>query len=204
MHGEVRHPLLRYHAIIAPLFAHVGRCGWPLSHGAPTGVPWSQRLGVVDPVADPGEEEPTMRVWYVTLLSIVVALTCLVTPPTWAGAHSGHVMVTPADVQWADAPALPPGAQFVVLEGLAAAPERKPTVRVRWLNEAMRNTRSREEAFSGKILMRDDVFSMPCDPSSLPWRHPCRERCRTRPSQGSREAHQKIQSHWHSRLPTSY
>jgi Domain of unknown function (DUF4437) len=63
------------------------------------------------------EKEPTMRAWHVILLSTIAALTSLVTPPTWAGEHRGHVMVTPANLQWADAPALPPGAQFVVLEG---------------------------------------------------------------------------------------
>jgi quercetin dioxygenase-like cupin family protein len=63
------------------------------------------------------EKEPTMQAWHVTVLATLFTLTFLVTPPTWAGAHSGHVIVTPADVQWADAPALPPGAQFVVLEG---------------------------------------------------------------------------------------
>jgi hypothetical protein len=63
------------------------------------------------------EKEPTMRVWYVTLLSIVVAVTFLVIPPTWAGEHSGHVMVTPADLQWTDIPSLPPGAKPAVIEG---------------------------------------------------------------------------------------
>jgi hypothetical protein len=57
-----------------------------------------------------------MRAWHVTLLSTTVALTFLVTPPTWAGEHSGHVMVTPADLQWADVPALP-GAKLAVIEG---------------------------------------------------------------------------------------
>ena len=43
-----------------------------------------------------------MRVGTVRLLSIVVALTFVVMPPIWAGEHSGHVMFTPADLQWAD------------------------------------------------------------------------------------------------------
>jgi hypothetical protein len=63
------------------------------------------------------EKEPTMRTWYVTLLSIVVVLTFLVMPPTWAGEQSGHVMVTPADLQWADIPSLPGGAKLAVIEG---------------------------------------------------------------------------------------
>jgi Domain of unknown function (DUF4437) len=58
-----------------------------------------------------------MRVWYVTLLSTMVALTFLVIPPTWAGEHRGHVMVTPADLQWVDVPSLPAGAKIAVIEG---------------------------------------------------------------------------------------
>jgi hypothetical protein len=58
-----------------------------------------------------------MHTWHVTLLSTTVALTFLVTPPTWAGEHSGHVMVTPADLQWADIPSMPGGAKIAVIEG---------------------------------------------------------------------------------------
>jgi hypothetical protein len=54
-----------------------------------------------------------------TSLSIVVALTFLVTPPTWAGEHSGHVMLTPADLQWTDIPSLPRGAKLtLILSGM--------------------------------------------------------------------------------------
>jgi hypothetical protein len=42
---------------------------------------------------------PQLIQWTVTLLSIVVAVTFVVMPPTWAGEHSGHVMFTPADVR---------------------------------------------------------------------------------------------------------
>jgi quercetin dioxygenase-like cupin family protein len=63
------------------------------------------------------EKESPMRAWHVTWLSIVVAVTFLVIPPAWASEHRGHLMVTPADLQWADQPALPPGAKFVILEG---------------------------------------------------------------------------------------
>jgi uncharacterized protein DUF4437 len=63
------------------------------------------------------QKEPTMRVWHVTLLSTIVALTFLVTAPTWAGEHRGHVMVTPADLQWADIPSMPAGAKIAVIEG---------------------------------------------------------------------------------------
>jgi len=63
------------------------------------------------------EKEHTMHAWHVALVSTIFAFISLVAPPTWAGTHASHVMVTPADLQWADAPALPPGAKFVVLEG---------------------------------------------------------------------------------------
>jgi quercetin dioxygenase-like cupin family protein len=63
------------------------------------------------------EKEPIMRVWYVTLLSIIVVLTSLVVPPTWAGEHSGHMMFTPTDLQWTDSTSLPKGAKVVILEG---------------------------------------------------------------------------------------
>ena len=58
-----------------------------------------------------------MRVWTVRLLSIVIAVTFVVMPATWAGEHKGHVIFTPADVQWADIPSMPGGAKIVVLEG---------------------------------------------------------------------------------------
>jgi hypothetical protein len=51
------------------------------------------------------------------------------------------------------------GIDEVLLVGLAAAAKRKPTVRVRWLNGIVRNQLSREEAFSGKRLMRNNVLS---------------------------------------------
>ena len=53
----------------------------------------------------------------VVLVSTLCALISLITPLLWAGTQASHVMVTPANLQWADAPALPPGAKFVVLEG---------------------------------------------------------------------------------------
>jgi hypothetical protein len=63
------------------------------------------------------EKEPTMCAWHQRLLSMTVAVAFLVIPPAWAGEHSGHVMFTPADLQWADIPSLPPGAKLAVIEG---------------------------------------------------------------------------------------
>jgi hypothetical protein len=65
------------------------------------------------------EKASRMRAWHVMLLSTIVALTFLVMPPTWAGEHSGHVMVTPADLQWADIPSLDP-------RGESSAAQRAP------------------------------------------------------------------------------
>jgi hypothetical protein len=56
-----------------------------------------------------------MRVRYVTLLSTLVALTFFVMPSTWAA--DGHLMVTPDNLQWTDAPSLPKGAKLAVIEG---------------------------------------------------------------------------------------
>jgi quercetin dioxygenase-like cupin family protein len=63
------------------------------------------------------DKELTMRAWHMTLLSTTVALTFFVISPTWPGEHSGHVVLTPADLQWADIPSLPGGAKFAVIEG---------------------------------------------------------------------------------------
>ena len=49
-------------------------------------------------------------------LSVAVAVACLGVPASWAGAEA-HMMVTPADLQWAEVPSLPPGAKVSVIEG---------------------------------------------------------------------------------------
>jgi len=58
-----------------------------------------------------------VRVWYVTLVSTIVALTFIILPPAWAGEHSGHVTVMPGDLQWVDVPSLPAGAKIAIIEG---------------------------------------------------------------------------------------
>jgi hypothetical protein len=99
--------------LLASLFAQVG-CFW---------------LAVDPCIADRGarglnasvlsiqKKEFIVRVWNVTLLSTIVALTFLVIPPTWAGEHKGHVMVMPGDLQWVDVPSLPAGAKIAIIEG---------------------------------------------------------------------------------------
>jgi len=44
-------------------------------------------------------------------------MTLLILPPAWAGEHRGHVMLTPADLQWVDVPSLPSGAKMAMIEG---------------------------------------------------------------------------------------
>jgi hypothetical protein len=68
------------------------------------------------------EKESPMRAWYVTWLSVVIALTFLVVPPTWAGEHGGHLMFTPAELQWVDIPSMPGGAKLSVIEGPITEP----------------------------------------------------------------------------------
>jgi len=48
-------------------------------------------------------------------LSVAAAVACLGVPASWA--ESGHMMVTPDELKWADVPSAPPGAKIVVIEG---------------------------------------------------------------------------------------
>ena len=49
-------------------------------------------------------------------LTVAVAAASLGAPVSWAqSAH--HMMVTPADLKWADAPSVGPGAKIAVIEG---------------------------------------------------------------------------------------
>jgi anti-sigma factor ChrR (cupin superfamily) len=52
------------------------------------------------------------------LFAPLVALTigCLGASSAWAQA-AAHIMVSPADLKWADVPSLPPGAKIAVIEG---------------------------------------------------------------------------------------
>ena len=47
---------------------------------------------------------------------IIIAITCLGASVSWAQGGA-HIMVDPADLKWADVPALPPGAKIAVIEG---------------------------------------------------------------------------------------
>ncbi len=45
-----------------------------------------------------------------------LAIGCFGASAGWAQ-HGGHVLVSPADLKWADVPSLPPGAKIAVIEG---------------------------------------------------------------------------------------
>lgn len=46
----------------------------------------------------------------------VVLVVYMGMPPSWAQS-SGHQMISPAELKWADVPSLPPGAKIAVIEG---------------------------------------------------------------------------------------
>jgi len=81
-----------------------------------------------DVIPAPGERPRTIIVTYVSkespmnampavLVAIMLAVSGLVTPVTGADTHATHVIVAPAELQWADVPSLPPGARVAVIEG---------------------------------------------------------------------------------------
>lgn len=52
----------------------------------------------------------------VATLAVVLAVGLPVASPAGEG-HAGHTLVTPDEIQWAEAPSLPSGAKVAVLEG---------------------------------------------------------------------------------------
>jgi quercetin dioxygenase-like cupin family protein len=52
-----------------------------------------------------------------TVAAIVLMLVTLTPTAGSPQAHGDHVMVTPADLKWADVPSLPAGAKITVIEG---------------------------------------------------------------------------------------
>jgi quercetin dioxygenase-like cupin family protein len=55
----------------------------------------------------------------IRLLTLAFALVALGPTAAWAEdpSHADHIMVLPADLKWADAKSLPPGAKVAVIEG---------------------------------------------------------------------------------------
>jgi len=55
----------------------------------------------------------------IRLLTLAFALVALGPTAAWAEdpCHADHIMVLPADLKWADAKSLPPGAKVAVIEG---------------------------------------------------------------------------------------
>lgn len=56
-----------------------------------------------------------MKAFQLAVVSTAFAFTSLGAPAIWAA--DAHVMVTPADLKWADVPSLPRGAKIAVIEG---------------------------------------------------------------------------------------
>jgi hypothetical protein len=80
--------------------------------------------------------------------------------------------------------------------GLAAAGKPKPTGRVPRRESTRSCQLSREEASSGKIVMKDHVFSMRCTFWALPPRRSFRESCRAQLSRDGGEHHRRSPLHW--------
>jgi len=61
-----------------------------------------------------------MKTLHITLVSMLFVLGALTAPAIWTDSQAqtmDHLMMTPADLQWADVPSLPPGAKVAVIEG---------------------------------------------------------------------------------------
>ena len=58
-----------------------------------------------------------MKVYQAVLIVIPLTLVSLVGPASAADSHTDHVMMLPADLKWADASSLPPGAKLAMIEG---------------------------------------------------------------------------------------
>jgi hypothetical protein len=79
--------------------------------------------------------------------------------------------------------------QPTMVYGLAAAAKPKPTVRALWRGNTRSSQLSREDTSSGKIVMKDHVFSTRCTFWSLLPRHSFRESCRAQLSREDVEYH---------------
>ena len=51
------------------------------------------------------------------LASAMIGAACLVAPAYADDSHPGHTMLTPDQMEWKDAPGLPPGTKVTVIEG---------------------------------------------------------------------------------------
>lgn len=59
-----------------------------------------------------------MQKMIVALVVLLSGVACFGTTPVWSQGGQ-HIMVSPADLKWADVPSLPPGAKIAVIEGPA-------------------------------------------------------------------------------------
>src|SRR5262249_24630922 len=61
-----------------------------------------------------------MKTLHIALVSMLFILGALTAPALWTDSQAqtmDHLMMTPADLQWADVPSLPPGAKVAVIQG---------------------------------------------------------------------------------------
>src|SRR5262249_8855285 len=86
---------------------------------------------------------------------------------------------------------------------LVKCPVEKPTISAVWRENTRSSQLSREEASSGKILVKDHVFSRGCKSCSRLSTHSFRESCRRRLSRDSIENHRRVQFHWEKHRCTS-
>ena len=58
-----------------------------------------------------------MKLAQIIILPLAFVFGLLAPSATWAGNPPTHLMLTPADLKWADVASLPPGAKVAVIEG---------------------------------------------------------------------------------------
>jgi hypothetical protein len=80
-----------------------------------------------------------------------------------------------------------------------------PALHLNYRDDAGHACREQRQRLQGSRQQRcQNLRSCPGSGRDVPDNATFRERCRTRPSDGGLEAHERVQSHWHSRLPTSH
>ncbi len=62
-------------------------------------------------------KENKMKAFQLAAVSTAFAFASLLAPAAWAQSPADHMMITPADLKWADAPSVGPGVKIAVIEG---------------------------------------------------------------------------------------
>ena len=58
-----------------------------------------------------------MKAFQLAVVSTALAFVSLLAPAAWAQNPADHMMVTPADLKWADVATMPPGVKIAVIQG---------------------------------------------------------------------------------------